>query len=203
MPLRAPIDPTGCYHVSSRSSYGRALFPFEDAHEQFLAMYARVAEKKRWQTLAWVLLHNHHHMVVQLSDGGLSEGLRELHGGYARWFHKQSGETRQGHLFRHAFFARELPTAVDALVACCYVDLNPVAHLARGAPEIGMWCGYRATIGLEPAQAFHNPSALLDFIDPDSDRARAAYRRYVHDRLAEIRRAASPNEGVGVVESAA
>jgi Transposase IS200 like len=94
MPQRPAIDPQGCYHVSSRGCYGRVLFPTPQTSERFLQMYARVAHKYAWTTVAWVLRHNHHHFVLRLSAGGLSEAMRELHGGYSRWFHLQNGRNR-------------------------------------------------------------------------------------------------------------
>lgn len=197
MPRRAAIDPQGWYHVSSRGSYGRALFPTPSASERFLQMYARVSHKYAWTTIAWVLRHNHHHFVIRLTAGGLSAGMRELHGGYSRWFHLQTGETGQGHLVRHAFFARQLVTDADLLVACCYVDLNPVGSSITLPPERGEWCGYRATIGLEHPRAFHRPSELLELLDRRPSKARDAYRNLVHERLAIRRQVLSPNDGDG------
>lgn len=198
MPQRPAIDPRGCYHVSSRGCYGRVLFPTPQTSERFLQMYARVAHKYAWTTVPWVLRHTHHHFVLRLSAGGLSEGMRELHGGYSRWFHLQTGETGQGHLVRHAFFARQLMSDADLLIACCYVDLNPVVSSPTLPPERGAWCGYRATVGLEHPRPFHRPSELLELLDTRPARARAAYRTLVHERLALRRHGFSPNDGEGL-----
>ncbi len=139
VPRRPPINPTGYYHVSSRGCYGRTLFDTHAQHEVFLRMYMRSARKYGWETPSWALMENHHHFVIRLTGGGLSEGMRELHGGYSRWIHALYGQTRQGHLFRHAFFARELSTEADVLVACCYVDLNAsAAHLTRDPRRDGV-----------------------------------------------------------------
>lgn len=194
MPYRAPIDPLGYYHVSARGSYGRVLFPTVDASLRFLSMYERAAQKYRWETLAWVLMNNHHHFVVLLTDGGLSEGMRELHGGYSRWFHEQTGETRKGHLFRHAFFARQLRSESDIVLASSYVDLNPVASRLTGNPEASIWCGYRASVGLEQPRPFHRPSKLLELIDADPIRASRTYKQLVHDQLTLRRQGCSPND---------
>jgi hypothetical protein len=142
------------------------------------------------------LVKNHHHFVVRLTQGGLSEGMRELHGGYSRWIHQQYGQTGQGHLFRHGFFARELKTEGQVLVACSYVDLNLVGVDPEGTPELGRWCGYRATIGLEHPRAFHTPSALLEIIDRRPEVARMTYREFVQDGLALRRQDPSPNDWV-------
>jgi REP element-mobilizing transposase RayT len=159
-------------------------------------MYARTARKYCWETPAWALMKNHHHFVVRLTEGHLSEGMRELHGGYARWIHALYGQTRQGHLFRHAFFARELTSEADVVVACCYVDLNASAAQPKRLPEDAEWCGYRATVGLDHPRPFHTPSALLELIGPRPAFAQAAYRELVHERLALRSRDQSPDDGV-------
>jgi REP element-mobilizing transposase RayT len=195
VPPRPPINPEGYYHVGSRGCYGRTLFENNLQHERFLTMYGRVSWKYRWDTLSWALVDNHHHFVVHLTIGGLSEGMRELHGGYSRWFHQIYGQTGQGHLFRHAFFARELKTEADLLVACSYVDLNLIGNDPESKQERTRWCGYRATIGLEHPRPFHTPSALLELIDPQPAMAQLAYREFVQTGLALRSQDPSPNDG--------
>jgi REP-associated tyrosine transposase len=196
MPRRPPIDPQGYYHVGSRGCYGRTLFASDDQHERFLVMYGRISTKYGWDTLSWALVENHHHLVVRLTTGGLSEGMRELHGGYSRWIHGIYGQTRQGHLFRHAFFARRLKTEAQVLVACSYVDLNLVTRGADLDQVRQKWSGFRATIGLDYPRPFHTPSALLEIIDRRPESARRAYREFVESGLALRSRVPSPNEEV-------
>lgn len=196
MPRRPPIDPQGYYHVGSRGSYGQLLFRTPDQHELFLRLYARSAAKYRWQTLTWVLMPNHHHFIIKLTEGGLSEGLRELHGSFSRRIHAMYGMTGQGHLVRHAFFSRELSDEADILVSCRYVDLNqPTA--TRRRPEATHWGGYRATVGLERPRPFHTPDELLEIISPAPNAARAAYRQFVQEGLDSEGPDPSPNQGVG------
>jgi REP element-mobilizing transposase RayT len=195
MPPRPPINPEGYYHVGSRGSYGRTLFETSDQHERFLDMYGRVARKYGWLTPAWALVMNHHHFVIKLTAGGLSEGMRELHGGYSRWIHIQYGQTRQGHLFRHGFFARELQTEAAVVVACVYVDLNPTRRRPQAIPETPAWSGYRATLGLERPRPFHNPAALLELVG-HTDSARAVYQTLVHETHAFRSQDPSPNDGL-------
>jgi hypothetical protein len=196
MPPRPPINPQGYYHVGSRGCYGRTLFANELQHERFLIMYTRVSLKYHWDTLSWALVNNHHHFVVRLTAGGLSEGMRELHGGYSRWIHLLYGQTRQGHLFRHGFFARELKTEGAVFVACSYVDLNLAKARPGGRDDRNRWCGHRATIGLEHPRPFHRPSVLLELIDPRPATAQLTYREFVQNGLALRGQDPSPNDGV-------
>ena len=196
MPRRPPINPEGYYHVSSRGCYGRTLFGTTGHHERFLSMYGRVARKYRWETPSWALVKNHHHFVIHLTDGGLSEGMRELHGGYSRWLHAIYGQTHQGHLFRHAFFARELKSDGALFVACAYVDVNATAARLATTPEESQWCGYPATIGLAHPRPFHTPWALLELLNPKPQRAQQLYREFVQEGLARRGLGPSPNDGV-------
>jgi REP element-mobilizing transposase RayT len=196
MPRRQPINPEGYYHVSSRGCYGRTLFETDLQHERFLTMYGRVSAKYQWDTLSWALVKNHHHFVVRLNYGGLSEGMRELHGGYSRWIHLVYGQTRQGHLFRHAFFARELKTEGALLVACSYVDLNLAPVSPQPERARSRWSGYPATIGLEHPRPFHKPSVLLEILDRRPATAQLTYREFVQNGLALRSQDPSPNDGV-------
>jgi putative transposase len=196
VPRRPPINPQGYYHVSSRGCYGRTLFANDIQHERFLTMYGRISPKYGWDTLSWALVKNHHHFVVRLSKGGLSEGMRELNGGYSRWLHMVYGQTHQGHLFRHAFFARELKTEGAVLVACSYVDLNLTKAKQGAAADRSQWCSYPANIGLEHPRPFHTPSILLEIIDRRPAVAQLTYREFVQNGLALRSQDPSPNEGV-------
>ena len=194
MSRRPPIDPTGTYHVGSRGTYGRTLFDTLGEHELFLHMYTRVSRKYRWLTLTWALMGNHHHFVIRLTEGGLSDGMRELHGGYARWIHAMYEQTRKGHLFRHGFYARRIRDEGDLIATCRYVDLNPSEHRPTPTPLKTDWCGYAATLGLEHPRSFHTPSALLEVLDPSPSAARRKYRRFVEEEHARRRQVPSPND---------
>jgi REP element-mobilizing transposase RayT len=196
MPRRAPWNPTGWYHVGSRGCYGQPLFRSDDEHELFLTLVGRATSRYAIKTLAWTLMVNHHHFVVRLTKGGLSECMREVHGRYSRRIHAVYGQTRAGHLVRHAFFARELATEAEVLVACRYVDLNtPMA--VGGLPSDARWCGYRATIGLGAPRSFHEPAELLKIASPHTHAARAAYRFFVEAGLDPSGRGSSPNQRYG------
>jgi REP element-mobilizing transposase RayT len=194
VPPRKPIDPEGYYHIGSRGNYGQLLFRADYQCELFLELYARSSRKYDWETLEYVLMPNHHHFVIRLTKGGLSEGMRELHGGFSRRIHAIYGMTGQGHLVRHGFFARQLHTDGEVLVACRYVDRN-VTTATGAAPEMAGWSGYRATIGLEHPRPFHSPSALLSLVSNSPAKARTAYRAFVEDGLVLDGHVPSPNDG--------
>jgi REP element-mobilizing transposase RayT len=195
MPPSNPIDPTGCYHIGTRGNYGQPIFRTPDEHELFLSLYQRSANKYGWATLSWTLVWNHHHFVVQLVRGGLSEGLQELHCGYSRRIHQVDGHTGQGHLIRHRFYRRALETDEDVLVACRYVDLN-VPRATGCTPAQSQWSGYRAVVGLEHPRPFHRPDELLARLSSSPAKARVAWAAFVQEGLAQDGLDPSSNDGV-------
>lgn len=194
VPRRPPIDPVGTYHVGSRGSYGRTLYDRALEHEVFLRMYERVARKYGWDTHAWALVKNHYHFVLRLRDGGLSEGMRELNGGFSRWRNEVDGETRKGHLVRHGFFARSLGDEGDVIGTCAYVDLNPIEHRTALSVRRSDWSGLSATLGMCHPRSFHRPAGILELLSPRPDVARRAYRTILQQEHARRRQVPSPND---------
>ena len=80
-----------------------------DEHESS-SMYTRVrARSIEWTTLAWALMRNHHHFVIQADGRRTVRGhARAASAGFSRWINAMYGQTRKGHLVRHAFFADEI-----------------------------------------------------------------------------------------------
>jgi putative transposase len=177
MPYRTPpIEPDGIYHVGSRGNFGRPLFLSPGEHELFLELYEKYSAKFRWRTLAWCLLFNHYHFLIELTDGGLSEGMRRINHAFSRRTNAAHGRTGQGHLVRHGFDARHVQTEQYFLEASLYIDLNPVGAQRCLRPETWRWSGCAATLGLVRPRRFHEVQVQLTHFGSTSRTARQAYR---------------------------
>ena len=190
MPRRAPIDPEGCYHVSTRGNFGQPLFQSLEEHQLYLDLYARYSRQFDWRTLAWSLLWNHHHFLIELTNGGLTEGMRAINHGFSRRVNAMYGRTGQGHLVRHCFYAGAIESDWHFANVCRYIDLNAVAAQQCRRPQDWPWCGYAATMGHVRPRAFHDVSAQLAHFGARPACARRAYRRLVTE-------APVPDEGDG------
>jgi REP element-mobilizing transposase RayT len=155
------------------------LFTTPAEHELYLALYERHALQRAWVTLAWCLIWNHYHFVVQLSGDGLSDGMRAINHGFSRRINAIHGRTGTGHAVRHSFYAGEITSDEQLAVTCRYIDLNAVAAKLCERPEDWLWSGYAATLGLTQPRRFHNHRDLLDRFASDPDGARIAYRAFV------------------------
>lgn len=180
--LMAPpriVDPQGLYHVMSRGNYRQTIFPDEHHAERYLFLLNRVTLRRKWVVIDWCLMPNHYHLVVQLTDDGLSDGMRELNGCYSRWTNSQHQLTGTGHLVRNRFKSLLVADDQYLLRLLQYVPNNPVRAELTANPEDWKWSGFRAAAGLEHPRAFHRPSVALAYFGDQPDRARDRYRRHV------------------------
>jgi putative transposase len=196
-PLRE-IDPTGLYHVFTRGNFRQDVFIDERHYRRFVGLLSRVSGRRRWLVLDWCLMPNHYHLVVQLTEAGLSEGMRELNGCFSRWSNQRTGRTGSGHLWRNRF--KSLDVAVDEghfWEVLRYVPNNPVAAGLVERPENWRWSGYAATVGRRHPQPFHSTGELLRYFGSTPRAALKRYSQFVHDGLVRSGRAMWSDQDAG------
>jgi len=72
------------YHAFTRGSNKLPIF-FEPLDlTVFLLQLARVVANYGWVLYSYCLMPNHYHLLVGVPHGGLSEGMRDLNGGFSR-----------------------------------------------------------------------------------------------------------------------
>jgi REP-associated tyrosine transposase len=171
--------PGGYYHVCTRGNARRAIFGDDFDRAIFLAMLRRLAKRYGWSIYAYCLMTNHYHLLLQLSEGGLSRGMCLLNGGYASQFNTCYG--RSNHLFGQRFWSDLLDHDAHLLASCRYVVLNPVrAGLADDA-ESWPWSSYRACAGHDLSPSFLATGELLELFGKTPRAAQAGYRGYVSE----------------------
>jgi putative transposase len=181
-PLRE-IDPEGVYHAMSRGNFRQEVFLDDDHYAKYLSLTDRVSRRYRWTVLDWCLIPNHFHLLIQLTNDGLSDGMRELNGCFSRWSNLRTGRTRTGHLWKNR------PTLINVFKEghfwelTRYIPINPVRAGLSRLPEDWRWSGHRAILGLEHPYRFHQPAELLRYFDNRPDIAVAKYRDLVHEGL--------------------
>ena len=178
------IDPAGYVHLGSRGNFGQALYEDPAHRSVFLSLYTRVARERAWTTLAYCLMTNHFHFVIRLTDGGLSEGMQQLNGGFSRRMNALHDRTGAGHLFKNRFDGTPIETNAHLREALRYVVLNPVFAGVCARPEDSTWSSYRASVGLDPPPPFLAIDELLELFGARPGAAREAYVAFVADGLA-------------------
>ena len=182
-PLRVEV-PAGIYHLTSRGSNREQIYWSDADRWLFLRLLGIVTVKYDWTVLAYCLMTNHYHLVMQISEGGLSAGMQWLNGSHSRITNGHHG--RSAHLFRNRFSSRLIQSDAHLLAACRYVVLNPVAAGLCAQAEEWAWSSYRATAGLESRPAFLDDGELLRRFAPSVSEARRLYAEFVAEGVAAL-----------------
>jgi REP element-mobilizing transposase RayT len=169
--------PGGYYHVCTRGNNRRPIFVDDRDRRVFLMMLRRLARKYGWAIYAHCSMRNHYHLLLQLSEGGLSRGMCELNGGFALDFNAR--HERSDHLFGRRFWSDLIDHESHLLASCRYIVLNPVRAGLSDDADSWPWSSYRACAGGEPVPSVLAAGDLLEFFGHDRIRAQAAYRDYV------------------------
>ncbi|TMK65590.1 MAG: transposase, partial [Actinobacteria bacterium] len=122
------------YHVTGVGNRGAFVFLEDDDRRVFLHLLRRVARRYAWRVHASCLLGTHYHLILETPEPNLSEGMRDLNGGYARGFNQRWGLCH--HVFGRRYYAKLIETEEHYVNALEYVLQNPVkAGLARLAHD--------------------------------------------------------------------
>jgi REP element-mobilizing transposase RayT len=124
------LPPCGVYHVTARGVERRAIFADDDDRRLFVALIELASRRFRWHLIAYCLLTNHVHLLIDSERGELSKGVHLLTGRYAQSFNARYERT--GHLFQGRFHARAVEDDEYLERVCDYVLDNAVrAGLCR------------------------------------------------------------------------
>jgi REP element-mobilizing transposase RayT len=117
--------PGAIYHVMNRGDRREPIFKDNVDHRRFLETLAEACGKTDWQVLAYCLMPNHFHLVVETPQANLVAGMKWFMGTYTSRFN------RRHKLFGHLFSGRYKALIVDGSgngylrTVCDYVHLNP------------------------------------------------------------------------------
>lgn len=150
------------YHVYNRGADKRRVFMNDYDFERFLqsmdefnsvkpigSIFAhsfgepqlRRPTSKLVEIVCYCLNPNHYHLILeQRIDGGISEFMKRLNGGYTKHFNFK--QKRSGVLFQGKFKALHINSNEYSLHASSYVNLNNQVHRLRGNLFRSSWNEY-------------------------------------------------------------
>jgi REP element-mobilizing transposase RayT len=130
----------GVFHVYARGNDKRVIFHDDLDRRIYLRMLRSAVEKCHWRLLAYCLMDNHVHLLIETPRANLGAGMRWLHGTYAGCFNKRHGRT--GHLFQGRYGAKRIKTDAQMWTVAVYLAMNPVASDLCGLPEDWPWSSH-------------------------------------------------------------
>lgn len=122
---RARITYEGALHHGMNRGYeGRTLFSDDQDNQTFLELLEKVQESTRIQLLAFCLMGNHYHLVLQNLSGRMSEFFKQLNGQYGTYYRQRYGG--RGYVFQDRYKSKLIQDEAYLMMVIAYVLNNPV-----------------------------------------------------------------------------
>jgi len=180
MPRLPRIDAPGCiHHVMARGIDGRDIFQDDRDRSCYLDLLARFVAEHGAGLLAWALMPNHVHLVLETGHRPLWRTMHRLGTAYGRRFNGRHG--RRGYVFQDRYRAILVDRESYLLSVVRYVHRNPLrAGLVRDlrALEGYPWTGHAVLMSRREA-SFQSTRPILERFGPDPEQARRALRAWM------------------------
>jgi REP element-mobilizing transposase RayT len=134
----------GVFHVFARGNDKRLIYRDDDDRRIYLRMLRGTVKQRRWRLLAYCLMENHVHLLVETPQANLGVGMQRLHSLYAHEFNRRHG--RSGHVFQGRYGAVRIKTDEQLWTVAAYIAMNPVAAGLCGSAEEWPWSSHAATM---------------------------------------------------------
>ena len=175
-PLRLEYE-NAVWHLTARGNEQRDIFRDDVDRERFLRMLGQTVLRFGWKVLAWVLMSNHYHLVVQTPQPNVSRGMHWLNGRYAQWFNRR--HDRHGHLFQGRFHGALVEKEAYLLAVARYVVPNPVRGKLVENASHWRWSSYRQTAGVETPAPWLAAEELLEYFGGANRRGCEEYVQFI------------------------
>jgi REP element-mobilizing transposase RayT len=179
--LRQEIE-GGIYHVYARGNKKSDIYRDAVDCRTYLTLLERVVLRQRWRCLAYCLMPNHLHLLIELTATNLALGMQRLQSDYARVFNARHGES--GHVFQGRYGAVRITDDPQLWTTVGYIAANPVAAGLAHTPEAWRWSSHRATVGRAPA-GWLDVDRLFAYLEGAGGDPRERYRELVADRTGD------------------
>ncbi len=183
-PLRIQF-PGACYHLACRGIERRTIFGDDEDRSKFLSYLWDSANIYHVNVLAYALMPNHFHLLVQTRKSNCSEFMRHFNIRYTGWFNWR--HRRCGNLYQGRYKAILVDADKYLLEVSRYLHLNPVrsglwasrswAERWRQALVYG-WSSLRGYVGIRKLMTPVDHEKILSMVG-----GRSAYREFVIDGL--------------------
>jgi putative transposase len=135
----------GVHHVFARGNDRREIFIDDEDRRFYLRQLGRITARRKWRTMAYCLMDNHMHMLIETVTPNLGDGMRDLHSIYAQRFNRRYRGT--GSVFELRYGSTPIESDAQLQVTAAYVALNPVDAGLCDQPEEWVWSSHAAALG--------------------------------------------------------
>ena len=143
---------SGFYHVMVRGVGQQIIFESDADRNRYISSLSRLLEEEGGELIAWCLMDNHMHALMNVDIQTLAGVMRRTNSGYALYFN--TVHERNGHLFQGRFKSEPVDTDEYFMTVLRYIHQNPQrAGLSAG-------CAYEWSSYNEYVAGTLNPKSI-------------------------------------------
>ena len=176
-----PFIPGNYYHIYNKAVTENKLFIEEKNYHFFISKIKKYLPESV-DILAYCLMPNHYHLLIQVKTTELPKAMQQLALSYVVAFNKSYQRT--GHLFQGPYQIKHIDDLTYLLHLSRYIHLNPLTAKLVSKAEDWNYSSYDEYLGLRKPD-FVKPMFILDqFSDGYKcklEEKQAGYRRFVED----------------------
>lgn len=177
------------HHVVGRGADGARLFVDDADRADYLDRLGVIADRYGWRVLAYCLMTNHTHLLVESMRVDLRVGVRRLRRAHGNALALRHG--LPGPVWSPATRPLRIGTERRMWAVAAYIAANPVdAGLCVTAAD-WRWSSHPALLGHAVAPDWLDLARLLELL---GGATRAQFGRYVTDRGRSVKAVAAPWE---------
>lgn len=163
-----------------RGNNRQVVFRDERDRKRYLEKLCLYCEQKEVELLAYCLLSNHVHLLLETPKGNLSKMMQAFQTSYTVYFNKR--HRRTGHVFEQRYKAYLVDKDSYLLEVSRYIHMNPVMARIVERPGDHPWSSYSAYLSGKGIAALE-AQKVLDYFAGGKGKQRAQYREFVEGML--------------------
>jgi putative transposase len=168
--------PGAVVHVYARGNRKQDIYVDDFDRHSYLFLLGQVVVRQRWRCLAYCLMDNHVHLLVETPEPNLAVGMQRLHGLHAQAFNKRHGLS--GHVFQGRYGAVGVRQDEQLLTVARYIALNPVEAGMCDEADQWPWASHAAVVGGR-APRWLDVARLLDYFGAAGGEPSKRYAEFV------------------------
>jgi len=170
--------PGAVYHIFNRGNHKEGIFLCDQDFELFLELLTVTVKRTNWICHAYCLMPNHYHLMIEIPDGILSDGMAWLNGVYTQKINRKYDLS--GHLFQGRYKSKLVDGNIQFLHTARYIIRNPLE--AKRVKDLSdwPWSSYHATVGDRKPEEFLTVDHVLGNLSADPKAGRELFREFAH-----------------------
>jgi len=180
MPRKPRIEYAGAfYHVLTRGNQKQRVFNDIADFQKYLQLLTLYKNRANCRIFAYVLMHNHVHLLIETQDIPLSKFMQGLNQTYTMHYNRRYRTV--GHLFQGRYKAILCDREAYLLGLLKYIHLNPIRANIAESFEVYPWSSHHAYAEKSSPLAIVDTDLVLRMFSENKSRSRIKYQAFMRE----------------------